>query len=111
MCYGFEVDLLRVDFGLFSNLRFFCSFLNQLHNSVLGVAAEGRGVALGGGGSFLHEIFLIWRSDPGLLHCRQILYHLSHQGSPGKVPTSYLLHTWQCTYINTNLPVHGNPLL
>ena len=21
-------------------------------------------------------------SDPGLLHCRQILYHLSHQGSP-----------------------------
>lgn len=43
MCYGFEVDLLRVDFGLFSNLRFFCSFLNQLHNSVLGVAAEGRG--------------------------------------------------------------------
>ena len=51
MCYGFEVDLLRVDFGLFSNLRFFCSFLNQLHNSVLGVAAEGRGVALGGGGN------------------------------------------------------------
>ena len=22
-------------------------------------------------------------SNPGLLHCRQILYHLSHQGSPG----------------------------
>ena len=22
------------------------------------------------------------RSNPGLLHCRQILYHLSHQGSP-----------------------------
>jgi len=21
-------------------------------------------------------------SNPGLLHCRQILYHLSHQGSP-----------------------------
>ncbi|CAI9169997.1 unnamed protein product [Rangifer tarandus platyrhynchus] len=43
MCYGFEVDLLRVDFGLFYNLRFFCSFLNQLHNSVLGVAAGGQG--------------------------------------------------------------------
>ena len=40
-----------MDFGLFSNLRFFCSFLNQLHNSVLGVEAEGRGVALGGGGN------------------------------------------------------------
>ena len=31
------------------------------------------------------EIFLTEGSDPGLLHCRQILYHLSHQGSPSKV--------------------------
>ena len=23
-------------------------------------------------------------SNPSLLHCRQILYHLSHQGSPGQ---------------------------
>ena len=27
-------------------------------------------------------IFLTQGSNPGLLHCRQILYHLSHQGSP-----------------------------
>ena len=27
-------------------------------------------------------IFLIQGSNPGLLHCRQILYSLSHQGSP-----------------------------
>ena len=27
-------------------------------------------------------IFPIQGSNPGLLHCRQILYHLSHQGSP-----------------------------
>ena len=26
-------------------------------------------------------LFLTQRSNPGLLHCRQILYHLSHQGS------------------------------
>ena len=26
-------------------------------------------------------IFLTQGSNPGLLHCRQILYHLSHQGS------------------------------
>ena len=26
---------------------------------------------------------LVW--NPGLLHCRQILYHLSHQGSPVKM--------------------------
>ena len=30
-------------------------------------------------------IFLTWGSNPGLLHCRQILYHLSHQGSPGLI--------------------------
>ena len=30
----------------------------------------------------LQKIFLIQGSNPGLLHCRQILYHLSHQGSP-----------------------------
>ena len=45
-------------------------------------------------GSFVHEILqailLEWVAipfsgiEPGLLHCRQILYHLSHQGSPPK---------------------------
>ena len=30
----------------------------------------------------LQGIFLTQRSNPGLLHCRQMLYHLSHQGSP-----------------------------
>ena len=28
------------------------------------------------------EIFLIWGSNLGLLHCRQILYRLSHPGKP-----------------------------
>ena len=32
--------------------------------------------------SFLQGIFLTKGSNPGLLHCRKILYHLSHQGSP-----------------------------
>ena len=27
-------------------------------------------------------IFLTQRSNPGLLHCRQTLYHRNHQGSP-----------------------------
>ena len=31
--------------------------------------------------SLLQEIFLSQGSNSGLLHCRQILYHLSHQGS------------------------------
>ena len=32
--------------------------------------------------SLLQRIFLIQGSNPGLPHCRQILYCLSHQGSP-----------------------------
>ena len=36
-----------------------------------------------GVGSFPSSgIFPVWGSNPGLLHCRQILYHVSHQGSP-----------------------------
>ena len=31
--------------------------------------------------SLLQGIFLIKGSNPGLQHCKQILYHLSHQGS------------------------------
>ena len=30
----------------------------------------------------LQGIFLTQESNPGLLHCRRILYHLNHQGSP-----------------------------
>ena len=37
----------------------------------------------GVGSDFLLQgIFPIQGLNPGLLHCRQILYHLSHQGSP-----------------------------
>ena len=32
--------------------------------------------------SLLQEIFRIQGSNPGLLHLRQVLYQLSHQGSP-----------------------------
>ena len=32
--------------------------------------------------ALLQEIFLTQGSNSGLPHCRQILYHLSHQGSP-----------------------------
>ena len=31
---------------------------------------------------FLQGIFLTQGSNPCLLHCRLILYHLSHEGSP-----------------------------
>ena len=35
-----------------------------------------------GSHSTLQGIFLTQGSNPGLLHCRRILYRLSHQGSP-----------------------------
>ena len=35
-----------------------------------------------GGHALLWGIFPTQGWNPGLLHCRQILYHLSHQGSP-----------------------------
>ena len=35
-----------------------------------------------GSHAFLQGIYLTWGSDLGLPHCRWILYHLSHQGSP-----------------------------
>ena len=60
--------------------------------------------------SLLQGIFPAQGSNLCLLHCTQILYCLSPQGSPGKVPTSYLSYTWQYTYINTSLLVHNNPL-
>ena len=35
--------------------------------------------------SLLQEIFPTQGSNPGLLHCRQILYQLSHKGSPNQL--------------------------
>ena len=32
--------------------------------------------------ALLQGIFLTQGSNPGLPHCRRVLYHLSHQGSP-----------------------------
>ena len=32
--------------------------------------------------AFLQGIFSTQVSNPGLLYCKQLLYHLSHQGSP-----------------------------
>ena len=48
-------------------------------SSVLGILQAITGV---GCHAFPQGIFLTQGSNPGLLHCRQILYRLSHQGSP-----------------------------
>ena len=41
-----------------------------------------------GSHSLLQEIFLTQELNLGLLHCRQILYHLSHMGKPMVFTTS-----------------------
>ena len=43
----------------------------------------------------LQGIFLTQESNPGLLHCRQMLFHLSHQGSLGWKP-EYGTHDHTC---------------
>ena len=46
----------------------------------------------------LQGIFQNQKSNPNLLHCRQILYHLSHQGSPISIrglPTMWVIQLAQ----------------
>jgi len=53
--------------------------------------------------SRLQEIFLTQGSNPGLLHCRQILYHLSHQRSHSG-PTPHLISAPRMIQGALNLP-------
>ena len=46
-----------------------------------------------GGLSLLQQIFPIQESNQGLLHCRRILYQLSHQGSQEDI--KMLINTWK----------------
>ena len=48
-----------------------------------------------GSHSILQGIFPTQRSNPGLLHCRQILYCLNHQGSPCHLFPGFILMTLQ----------------
>ena len=55
---------------------------NPPHSSVHG-ESPGRNTGVGCH-PLLQRIFPTQGLNPGLLHCRQVLYHLSHQGSPTK---------------------------
>ena len=50
--------------------------------------------------SFLQRIFLNQESSQGLLHCRQILYQLSYQGSP------MALKDHKCTKIYSSVLIY-----
>ena len=60
------------------NLFSVCLFLNRF---LCPWNSPGKNTGMGCH-SLLQGIFLTQASNPSLLHCRQILYHLSHQGSP-----------------------------
>ena len=51
--------------------------------------------------SLLQGIFLTQGLNPGLLHCRQILYCLSHQRSP---VLHMVVYIYQCYSLNSSYP-------
>ena len=60
-----------------------CSVMSDSFNPGLHGPWNSPGQNTGVGSlSLLREIFSTQGSNPGLLHCRQILYQLSHKGSP-----------------------------
>ena len=54
---------------------------NPMDYSLCAWTSPGKNIGMGSL-SLLQGIFLIQGSNPGLPHCKQILYHLSHQGNP-----------------------------
>ena len=56
----------------------------------------------------LQGIFLTWGSNPGLQHCRQIPYHLSHEGSPHIYYIEYtMIYKWYLVCWMTSIAAPG----
>ena len=58
-----------------------------------------------GSHSPLQGIFLTQGCNPGLLHCRWILYHLSYQGSPITALWRYNSYTIKFTHLKYTIPI------
>ena len=58
------------------------------HQAPLSMGSPGKDTGVGCH-SLLQGIFLTLGSNPGLPHCRWLLYHLSHQGSPQSESVSH----------------------
>ena len=56
--------------------------------------------------ALLQRIFPIQGLNPGLLHCRQILYHLNHQESPLCAPVLTYLAAGLITIVFQNTDEH-----
>ena len=72
--YHGEVKVARSSLTLCDPMDFFTTSIHPWHSP-----GQNTGV---GSCSLLQGIFPTQGSNPGLLHCRQIPYQLSHKGSP-----------------------------
>ena len=61
-------------------VQFFVTLWTVAHQPLCPWDSPGKNTGVGSH-SVLQGIFLTQGSNSGLLHCSQILYHLSHQGS------------------------------
>ena len=84
----FQARVLEWDAIAFSiNAGYTCSIPGEcesctvVSNSATPRNSPGQNTGLGSF-SLLQRIFSTQGSNPGLLHCRQVLYYLSHQGNP-----------------------------
>ena len=68
------------------------------HQASLFGELSGKNTGLGSH-SLLQRIFPTLGLNLGLLHCRQILYHLSHQGSPNNA-VIYSIDIYMYIYIH-----------
>ena len=125
---------MRFSSRSFSVFDCFCSECESENHSVLSNSLQPCGLyspwnSLGqntemGSLSLLQGIFLAQGSNPGLPHCRQILYQLCHHGSPRKLEwVAYLFSSGssrprnpmggllQCRQILYQLSYQGSPFL
>ena len=58
--------------------------------------------------ALLQGIFPTQRSNSGLPHCRWILYHLSHQGSPNDQPSNIIKLGWMPYELCLQLPLESD---
>ena len=76
--------MLNVDIVVLCRVRLFKNPWTLAHQAPLSMEFSRQEYGVGCH-LLLQGIFLTQGLNPGLWHCRQILYHLSHQGSPNQV--------------------------
>ena len=72
----------KCKYELLSHVRSFVTSWTVIHQPPLSMGFSKAGILEWVANSLLQGIFPPQGWNPGLPHCRQILYHVSHQGSP-----------------------------